>query len=212
MNTVDSTPTNPHDLTFTADEFMGNLAAVEGGWPALSALQGLIKQMVDLQLRQVNFSDFVNSHIPQEGASPLLATLLLAVDANGILDATGSGGVSEAATEAIYESIATYAMENIGSIGSDGIPRTNLHEAAVAFVESLPTVELSTIPREDMRCPHCWADFDEEVEGYNNEPKRVPCCGSRFGKDCLIQSIEGTGMRCPKCRRDWPMRSSPRRN
>jgi hypothetical protein len=82
------------------------------------------------------------------------------------------------------------------------------HEDIVAFVDSLPTVDLTTIPREDMRCPHCWADFDGKVEGYSNEPKRVPWCGKRFGKDCFIKAIKGACLICPLCRQNWPLPAS----
>lgn len=34
-------------------------------------------------------------------------------------------------------------------------------ETATDFVAALSTVEVSSIPKEDLRCPHCWADFDE---------------------------------------------------
>jgi hypothetical protein len=76
-----------------------------------------------------------------------------------------------------------------------------------AWMDSLPVVNIATIPRQDMRCPHCWCDFDEEnKEGQDNTPVRAPCPhGHLFGKDCLKEvmcSMRDT-MLCPLCRQKW---------
>jgi hypothetical protein len=54
----------------------------------------------------VNFGDFINSSIPQEGPSPLLAVLLLAVDDNGVIDATRNGAA--AAVQALLLHVALF--------------------------------------------------------------------------------------------------------
>jgi hypothetical protein len=103
---------------------------------------------------------------------------------------------------------------------------------AEAFVDSLEQVEISTIPAEDMRCPHCWLDFgtteddvptlsqasgqsvQEVAERQDNfsdmpfptaSPNNDPVrtpCGHIFGRDCLIESLQKVGTTCPICRQE----------
>jgi hypothetical protein len=48
MDTVNATPANPHGLTFTAGDFVGNVAAFEGRWPERSVLDSLLAQLTEL--------------------------------------------------------------------------------------------------------------------------------------------------------------------
>jgi hypothetical protein len=78
-----------------------------------------------------------------------------------------------------------------------------------AFVDSLPVVDVATILPGDMRCAHCWCDFDEaNGEGRDNTPVRAPYPhGYLFGKNCLkgIMFSMGLKMLCPVCRQEWNM-------
>jgi hypothetical protein len=192
MSTVDPTPPNNYGLTFSFAYFLANLAKVEEHSAGVydPVLHTLVEQIKAPYFGQVNFPAFVASGLPEgEEASPLLAALLLEVDSMQVINCYTT---AIAVTEVVIAQINVYKK----------------HEDILAFVDSLPTVDLATISREDMRCPHCWADFDEVVEGYSNEPKRVPYCGKRFGKDCFIEAIKGAGIICPLCRQDWPLRAS----
>lgn len=103
---------------------------------------------------------------------------------------------------------------------------------AVAFVNSLPAVDVASISAEDMRCPHCWLPFgttDEDDPSFapdsggdqavvdmlaafralpdceckaDNDPIRTPC-GHIFGRGCLIESLEKTSTTCPICRHEF---------
>jgi hypothetical protein len=192
MSTVDPTPPNNFGLTFISADFLANLVKVEKHLAGVydPTLHTLMEQIKALQFGQVSFAAFVASGLPEgEEASPLLAALLLEVDSMQVIDCYMA---AIAVTEVIIAQI-------------NGNKK---HEDIVAFVDSLLTVDLATIPREDMRCPHCWADFDGKVEGYSNEPKRVPWCGKRFDKDCLIKAIKGACLICPLCRQNWPLPAS----
>ncbi|KAH7065980.1 hypothetical protein BKA63DRAFT_168436 [Paraphoma chrysanthemicola] len=102
---------------------------------------------------------------------------------------------------------------------------------ATAFVDSLEQVDISTIPAEDMKCPHCWLPFgttDDDDPSFvwapdpedtpelaernaalrelpfcraNNDPVRTPC-GHIVGRDCLIRSMEEVNTLCPTCRQE----------
>ncbi|KAL5117587.1 hypothetical protein ACEQ8H_004480 [Pleosporales sp. CAS-2024a] len=76
---------------------------------------------------------------------------------------------------------------------------------AVAFVDTLEKGNLADIPKEDMRCSHCWSDFDDDAddEGVDNSPVQLPCHRRhRIGRDCLIEILCKTGPLCPLCRVD----------
>jgi hypothetical protein len=77
--------------------------------------------------------------------------------------------------------------------------------AAKDFVNSLPTVAVDSISKEDMRCALCWCDFDEPaVEGTDNTPVVAPCgsaCPHRFGRDCMVNIVKSASLiLCPLCR------------
>ncbi|KAF3008412.1 hypothetical protein E8E13_001758 [Curvularia kusanoi] len=82
-----------------------------------------------------------------------------------------------------------------------------------AFVAKLEAVDISTIPAEDMKCMHCWSNFDEidddiiELTTGNvqtdNSPVKLPCPhGHLIGKTCLMQIIDSGTRLCPQCRVD----------
>jgi len=78
-------------------------------------------------------------------------------------------------------------------------------ETATDFVTALPTVDISSIPKEDLRCPHCWLDFDEVYPPDVNHTVKKTVCGHTFGHDCLVESLIGkpaTAPPCPMCRQD----------
>jgi hypothetical protein len=76
------------------------------------------------------------------------------------------------------------------------------HDGIVAFVDSLPTIEISTIPKDELRCPLCWGDFDAQDGCEGGDVKQVQCCNKRFGRACLIEAIESSTL-CPNCRRNF---------
>ena len=81
-----------------------------------------------------------------------------------------------------------------------------------SFVEKLEAVDVSTIPAEDMRCMHCFSDFDEVNDDEiiqlmkgsvptDNSPVKMPCPhGHLIGKTCLMQIIDHKVRLCPYCR------------
>jgi len=76
-------------------------------------------------------------------------------------------------------------------------------EQASDLVDSLPKVDVAAISKDDMKCMHCWADFDEVEEGVNNEPVQLPCDNRHLlGRDCLIEILSSVGPLCPLCRVD----------
>lgn len=81
------------------------------------------------------------------------------------------------------------------------------------FVDRLDTVDVATIPAEDMKCFYCWNRFgetdDEVVElstgeiQADNSPLRIPCAASHLvGKTCLMQLIDAGVHTCQLCRED----------
>jgi hypothetical protein len=75
-------------------------------------------------------------------------------------------------------------------------------EIATAFVTALPTVELSAIPEDEIRCPHCWGNWDEaSPPDVNHAVKKTPC-GHLFGHDCLVKGLIGKPATCPMCRQE----------
>ncbi|KAH8724304.1 hypothetical protein GQ44DRAFT_760419 [Phaeosphaeriaceae sp. PMI808] len=72
---------------------------------------------------------------------------------------------------------------------------------ATTFADALPRVDISMIAQENMKCPFCWANFDQVVEGLDNTPARLPCNPLHvFGRDCVIRCLLSTGPLCPLCR------------
>lgn len=178
----------PVSLSFTLEEFLSNVAAAKAESHTLvpgPAWQLLLVKLTELGIKQVNFPAYVAGHVSQGDDDSLLASFWQLLNENGVIDMSTN----------IDGDMSTLESPTVGTSHVD-------HEDAVAFVDALPTVDISTIPRDDIRCPHCWADFDEDISGYSNEPKLTPCCRKRFGKDCLVESLEGTGPLCPLCRQD----------
>jgi hypothetical protein len=81
------------------------------------------------------------------------------------------------------------------------------HDGIVAFVDTLPTVDVSTIPQDELRCPFCWGDFGAQDGCECGDVKQVQCCNKRFGRACLIEAIESSTL-CPNCRRDFNITAS----
>jgi hypothetical protein len=70
---------------------------------------------------------------------------------------------------------------------------------ATDFVDSLDRVDVADIPKDSMKCSHCWRKFDEVVEGHDNRPVRLPCDHRHIiGRDCLIEGLT-SGWLCPLC-------------
>jgi Zn finger protein HypA/HybF involved in hydrogenase expression len=80
-----------------------------------------------------------------------------------------------------------------------------------AFVANLVQVDVSTILASDMRCPHCWSNFDEAEDEMielkngsvqtDNSPVKMPCPhGHLIGKTCLMQIVDAGDRLCPQCR------------
>lgn len=87
-----------------------------------------------------------------------------------------------------------------------------------AFINDLPAVDISTIPEADMKCPFCWAPFEEAPgEDEDNTPVVAPCgstCPHRFGRDCLADiiksSLESSSKAlCPLCRQEMDIPEFP---
>jgi hypothetical protein len=90
------------------------------------------------------------------------------------------------------------------------------------FVANLVQVDISTISASDMRCPHCWSNFneaeDEIIELKNgsvqtdNSPVKMPCPhGHLIGKTCLMQIVDAGDRLCPQCRSEIVRIVDPRR-
>lgn len=84
--------------------------------------------------------------------------------------------------------------------------------AVSSFVNSLPVVDISTIPKEDMTCPFCWTAFDgtpDPEEGTDSTPLVAPCgnmCPYRFGRSCLVDILlSSPEPLCPLCRQPLEM-------
>jgi len=74
---------------------------------------------------------------------------------------------------------------------------------AITLVDKLKKVDVADIAREDMKCMHCWGQFDEVEEGIDNLPVQLPCDSRHLlGRDCLIDILVETCPLCPLCRVD----------
>ncbi|KAJ4363565.1 hypothetical protein N0V83_009861 [Neocucurbitaria cava] len=184
-------------LSFTPEEFVTAMAAGDDEFLTLAEtapqLDAVILMLHELAVKKVNIPAFLDGHMPPDGGLML----------NGVLTCLNTGGVLMNISQALVQ-ISESMNEDALLQHPDMSPPNISHEDAVAFVNSLPDLDIQTIPRQDLRCPLCWADFDEVVDGYNNKPKRAPCCGKWFGTDCLVESLEGTGPLCPLCRQAMP--------
>ncbi|KAH7067826.1 hypothetical protein FB567DRAFT_599475 [Paraphoma chrysanthemicola] len=165
-------------------------------------------------------------------ASPLLQTptsmtlIPAAPFFMGIPIISGPNGLPTETTFA--EALAQLAAGN--PIFYDHVPQAPRFDSA-AFVDSLERVDISTIPAEDMKYPHCWLPFGTTADDdpsfiwaphpeatpelaernaalrelpfsrANNDPVRTPC-GHIFGRDCLIRSMEDVNTLCPTCRQE----------
>jgi len=85
--------------------------------------------------------------------------------------------------------------------------RPMLAQSKRDFVRSLPVIDVDSIAKEDMRCPHCWCNFDEEDEdGKRDSPVHAPYpFGHVYGKSCLLELMlhMEREMLCPLCRKEW---------
>ena len=85
--------------------------------------------------------------------------------------------------------------------------RPMLAQSKRDFVRSLPAIDVDSIAKEDMRCPHCWGNFDEEDEdGKRDSPVHAPCpFGHVYGRSCLLELMlhMEQEMLCPLCRKEW---------
>jgi hypothetical protein len=78
--------------------------------------------------------------------------------------------------------------------------RVFTHQEAIAFTNALQRTDVVNMPRESIRCMHCWADFDKPDEGIINEPLQLPCHPSHMlGRDCLIAVLTTVGSKSPLC-------------
>ena len=98
----------------------------------------------------------------------------------------------------------------------------NINPDPQAFVAKLAQVDISTVPAADMRCTHCWSNFDkaddEMIELKNgsvrtdNSPVKMPCPhGHIIGKTCLMQIVDAGDRLCPQCRVEIVRDVDPRR-
>jgi hypothetical protein len=53
------------------------------------------------------------------------------------------------------------------------VTRAPTYNDVVAFVDSLPTVDISTIPQEDLCCPFCWGNFGAQDGCEGRDVKQV---------------------------------------
>ena len=86
----------------------------------------------------------------------------------------------------------------VGNTNTDEPPQISetTEVYALAYVDSLATVDVKTAMRDDVRCPFCWGAFGAGEDG---------CCGKRFGRDCLVEAMLGS-LLCPNCRREFAVR------
>jgi hypothetical protein len=78
--------------------------------------------------------------------------------------------------------------------------RENWEEKCTAILSQLMVIDVADVCSE--RCPYCWCDFSEEVEGIDTTPVKTPC-GHLFMKGCLLESFKAAEhVRCPMCRQD----------
>lgn len=98
----------------------------------------------------------------------------------------------------------------------------NINPDPQVFVAKLIEVDISTVPAADMRCTHCWSNFDEAddemIELKNdsvrtdNNPVKMPCPhGHIIGKTCLMQIVDAGDRLCPQCRVEIVRDVDPRR-
>lgn len=83
------------------------------------------------------------------------------------------------------------------------VSRTLSRSTANGLVTSFANLELSEIPKDETRCPHCWRDWDEASPAEVNHAVKLTPCGHLFGHDRLVESLIGSNSaRCPMCRQN----------
>jgi hypothetical protein len=82
------------------------------------------------------------------------------------------------------------------------------HAAAIAYVDSLQRIELSTIAVNDRRCPFCWGVYGEDggwkpIAPAPNASSPInpvrTACGHMFHHGCLMEVVEKSSKDCPLC-------------
>lgn len=73
----------------------------------------------------------------------------------------------------------------------------------IDFISALAVVDIADIPRDSMRCAHCWCDYDEEGLEVDATPVKTPC-GHIYMRGCLLEALAGASMPVlrPVCRQD----------
>jgi len=117
-------------------------------------------------------------------------------------------GVDPFDEEARYRSSEAYLTSEIAT----DLPDRNAEvPPALAFVNSLISLELDDLPDEDQNCPICQERYREGE--FEEMPLELPGCGHVVGKDCLLAWLSTfsslkDGMlhnSCPHCRRETPV-------
>jgi hypothetical protein len=196
------TPFSPFDLRQTiikAEATLSEVSLAEYALPESISFDVLHCQVEILVSDDINFSDFMAGY---EIVEPEPGSLVYKWLINSQLGMMGwelfladvvTNGDGEAYLDASY---ATFErMEDDSGLLTQ--------EEAVSFVDALQEADVASIPRDSIRCNHCWSDFDEVEEGVNNLPVHLPCDSRHMlGRDCLIAILTSTGPLCPLCRVD----------
>lgn len=139
----------------------------------------LMNMLDQIQAKYVNPTDFVHGYVPPHLENAPFLNMLPAPmpDLSPV--------------EALYSD--EYASD-------DQFERENWEEKCTAILNQLTVTDVADICSE--RCPHCWCDFSEEVEGIDTTPVKTPC-GHLFMRGCLLESFKAAEhVRCPMCRQD----------
>jgi hypothetical protein len=198
-------PPNDCGLSFCQDDLLQAMIDAEADkdqvimddLDAIESIDVLHNLIHDLETEDVMFSDFMAGYELQEGEpGALMFDYILrslypgtsqfnCILFNAHVTTNGNGDM-------------TWLEDD-----DDDLPSVLAQEQAVAFVDTLQQADVANIPRDSMRCPTCWSDFDEVEEGVDNLPVHLPCDSRHMlGRDCLIAILTGTGTLCPICRVD----------
>ena len=203
-------PPSPCGLDFDENQFLEWCKAAENDIPqfsyaeseALTSFHVLHKWIHDLGTTGHLVVDFLAGREPVQGSpgSKIFEHLVNAHDDDGDYFNCALFFAHVASNGDGANFLATYW-------GFDAPPRmqTDLltREQATNLVDALPKVDVAAISKDDMKCMHCWANFDEVEDGVNNEPVQLPCDNRHLlGRDCLIEILSSVGPLCPLCRVD----------
>jgi hypothetical protein len=204
-------PPNKWGLKFSPADFVRWMVAAEAEISqfdfneseGLKSFDVLHKQVHRISGLGIEYADFTSGYEPAEGTPGAVIYCYLekadeaAFPCEWFNAEVASNGKPEPFLSALYS---TQTQLNLQLREQEEELNLMTKDEATTFVDALAKVDVAGIPRDAIRCGHCWSNFDVE-EGINNSPVRLPCDDRHvLGRGCLVEILSSLGPLCSMCR------------